>query len=306
MNLSYWGFNQYIIQRALAAKNLDEAQKGVDVRRVPEAADAGHHRVAGYRRGGARAGSRRARRGLSDDDGAAATGILGLVFAALVAAIVASRLRRSIRSRRSSRWTSTQAARRKDEKHWCGSAASPRSSILLAILTARPLLGSFDQAFQYIQEYTGFFTPGIVVIFVLGLFWKRARSRRAGRGDRIVRAVGRVEDAVAGLPFMDRMGVVFLLALLLAVRNAKRLDRLASDILDVTKRIESNSLKLEKTYFNLNDILSNSIRDIQNQVSSGDIGTKNLKIVYDPVNIRISGDKERINQVISNLLSNGF
>ena len=91
----------------------------------------------------------------------------------------------------------------------------------------------------------------------------------------------------------------------LIIRNAKRLDRLASDILDVT-RIESNSLKLEKTYFNLNDILSNSIRDIQNQVSSGDIGTKNLKIVYDPVNIRISGDKERINQVISNLLSNAL
>ena len=91
----------------------------------------------------------------------------------------------------------------------------------------------------------------------------------------------------------------------LIIRNAKRLDRLASDILDVTK-IESNSLKLEKTYFNLNDILSNSIRDIQNQVSSGDIGTKKLKIVYDPVNIRISGDKERINQVISNLLSNAL
>jgi signal transduction histidine kinase len=91
----------------------------------------------------------------------------------------------------------------------------------------------------------------------------------------------------------------------LIIRNAKRLDRLASDILDVTK-IESNSLKLEKTYFNLNDILSNSIRDIQNQVSSGDIGTKNLKIVYVPVNIRISGDKERINQVISNLLSNAL
>ncbi len=91
----------------------------------------------------------------------------------------------------------------------------------------------------------------------------------------------------------------------LIIRNAKRLDRLASDILDVTK-IESNSLKLEKTYFNLNDILSNSIRDIQNQVSSGDVGTKNLKIVYDPVNIRIAGDKERINQVISNLLSNAL
>ena len=91
----------------------------------------------------------------------------------------------------------------------------------------------------------------------------------------------------------------------LIIRNAKRLDRLASDILDVTK-IESNSLKLEKVYFNLNDVLSNSIRDIQNQVSSGDIGSKNIKIFYEPVDIKVSGDKERINQVVSNLLSNAL
>ena len=91
----------------------------------------------------------------------------------------------------------------------------------------------------------------------------------------------------------------------LIIRNAKRLDRLASDILDVTK-IESNSLKLEKVYFNLNDVLSNSIRDIQNRVSSGDIGTKNIKIFYEPVDLKVSGDKERINQVVSNLLSNAL
>ena len=91
----------------------------------------------------------------------------------------------------------------------------------------------------------------------------------------------------------------------LIIRNAKRLDRLASDILDVTK-IESNSLKLDKVYFNLNDVISNSIRDIQNQVSSGDIGTKNIKIMYEPIDIKVFGDKERINQVVSNLLSNAL
>ena len=37
---------------------------------------------------------------------------------------------------------------------------------------ARPLLGNSDQAFQFIQEFSGFFTPGITVILLLGLFWK--------------------------------------------------------------------------------------------------------------------------------------
>ena len=91
----------------------------------------------------------------------------------------------------------------------------------------------------------------------------------------------------------------------LIIRNAKRLDRLASDILDVTK-IESNSLKLEKAYFDINDVLSNSVRDIQNQVCSGDIGTTDIKIIYEPVLIKIFADKERINQVVSNLLSNAL
>jgi SSS family solute:Na+ symporter len=80
------------------------------------------------------------------------------------------------------------------------------------------LLGSFDQAFQYIQEYTGFFTPGIVVIFMLGLFWKRANEAGA-----IAAAVGSFALSIVlklawpELPFMDRVGLVFLLALALAV-----------------------------------------------------------------------------------------
>src|SRR3546814_9128617 len=52
-------------------------------------------------------------------------------------------------------------------------------AIILAILTARPLLGSLDQAFQYIQEFSGFVTPGITIIFLLGLFWPRATEAGA-------------------------------------------------------------------------------------------------------------------------------
>ena len=52
-------------------------------------------------------------------------------------------------------------------------------AIIIALIVVRPLLGNSDQAFQYIQEFTGFFTPGITVIFLLGLFWKRATEAGA-------------------------------------------------------------------------------------------------------------------------------
>ena len=92
------------------------------------------------------------------------------------------------------------------------------AAIVIALLVARPLLGKSDQAFQFIQESSGFFTPGITVIFLLGLFWKRASEAGA-----IVAAVGSVllsyllKVALPALPFMDRMGLVFLITLALAV-----------------------------------------------------------------------------------------
>jgi SSS family solute:Na+ symporter len=89
---------------------------------------------------------------------------------------------------------------------------------VLAILTARPLLGKFNQAFQFIREYMGFFTPGIVVIFLLGLFWKRATENGA-----LAAAVGSFVLSLAlklmwpSLPFMVRIEYVFFASLLLAV-----------------------------------------------------------------------------------------
>ena len=87
-------------------------------------------------------------------------------------------------------------------------------SLCIALVVAQPLLGKFDQAFQYIQEFTGFFTPGIVVIFVMGMFWKRATSMGA-----LSAAIGSaafsliLKFAWPALPFMDRVGLVFLLCL---------------------------------------------------------------------------------------------
>ncbi len=219
MNLSYWGFNQYIIQRALAAKDLAEAQKGVlfaaflkllmpvivvvpGLAAVLLAPDIGRPDAA-----------------YPAMMSLLPAGILGIVFAALIAAIVSSL---------ASMANSISTIFTLDLYRPRGQRDQPRLvrtgrivtvvAMALAVLAARPLLGSFDQAFQYIQEYTGFFTPGIVVIFVLGLFWKRANEAGA-----LAAAIGSFALSIVlklawpSLPFIDRVGLVFLLALALGV-----------------------------------------------------------------------------------------
>jgi signal transduction histidine kinase len=95
------------------------------------------------------------------------------------------------------------------------------------------------------------------------------------------------------------------------IRNAKRLQRLAEDILDVT-RIESQSLKLKKELFDLNQIASQSVEDHRNQITSSyrdsTDNDKHISLVFVPDNeeILIEADKSRISQVISNLLSNAI
>jgi SSS family solute:Na+ symporter len=230
-NLSYWGFNQYIIQRALAAKSLPEAQKGIvfaaflkllmpvivvlpGIAAVVLAPD------------------------LDRPDEAYPTmmrylppGVLGLVFAALMAAVVASTASKinSIATiftldlyakyRHIQTMAEDHVGKAKREKHLVlVGRLSAAVATLLAMATARPLLGASEQAFQFIQEFSGFFTPGITVIFLLGLFWKRASEAGA-----IGAAVGSVilsyaiKFSLPEIPFLDRMGIVFLLSLVIAV-----------------------------------------------------------------------------------------
>jgi signal transduction histidine kinase len=89
----------------------------------------------------------------------------------------------------------------------------------------------------------------------------------------------------------------------LIIRNAKRLERLASDILDVSK-IESQSLKLNKEQFNLHNVLSDTIQDIRNRLATDNGNDGNIKVLYKPKDIIIKADKGRITQVIANLLNN--
>jgi len=224
-NLSYWGFNQYIIQRALAAKSLNEAQKGVLFAAFLKLVMPLVIVLPGI-------AAVVLAPTLGKPDEAYPTmmrllpsGLLGLVFAALIAAIVASTASK-INSIATIFTLDLYAKRKNNVDRGAGQeqhlvlvgriAASV--AILIAILTARPLLGASDQAFQFIQEFTGFFTPGITVIFLLGLFWKRANEAGA-----LAAAAGSVllswgfKVAMPGVPFMDRMGIVFLLSLALAV-----------------------------------------------------------------------------------------
>ncbi len=225
-NLSYWGFNQYIIQRALAAKSLPEAQKGIvfaaflkllmplvivvpGIAAVVLAPD------------------------LAKPDEAYPTmmrllpsGLLGLVFAALIAAIIASTASKinsiatiftlDLYAKRTSETAALDKAQERKLVHVGRIAASV--AILIAIVAARPLLGGADQAFQFIQEFSGFFTPGITVIFLLGLFWKRATEAGAiGAAVASVLLSWLLRSVAPEIPFMDRMGLVFLLSLALAV-----------------------------------------------------------------------------------------
>jgi signal transduction histidine kinase len=84
-------------------------------------------------------------------------------------------------------------------------------------------------------------------------------------------------------------------------RNAKRLMRLSTDILDVT-RIEGKSLELKQQEFNLNDVILDAMNDIT--LRREFLDKKNIRLSYHPLDILIQADKERITQVVSNLLDN--
>ncbi|MEO0996541.1 MAG: sodium/sugar symporter [Pseudomonadota bacterium] len=219
MNLSYWGFNQYIIQRALGAKNIDEAQRGIVFAAflkllmpliivVPGIAA---YLLAQDPNSGITVA--RADAAYPSVMALAPTGIRGLIFAALIAAIVSSL--GSMMNSISTIFTLDvyrplhKGVESEQQLVTVGRIAS-LCAITVAVLVARPLLGSFPQAFQYIQEFTGFFTPGICAIFILGVFWKGATANGA-----LLAALSSFALSLAGklalpaVPFMDRVLYVF-------------------------------------------------------------------------------------------------
>jgi len=221
MHFSYWGFNQYIIQRALGARSIGEAQKGIIFAAALKIIMPFIIVVPGI---AAVALSPE----LSKPDHAypemmklAPTGVRGLIFAALVAAIVSSlgSMMNSISTIFTMDLYRPLVGQNRSERHLVAvGRVTSLSAIAIAVFAARPFLAGAEQVFQVIQEYTGFFTPGIVAIFLLGMFWKRATEIGA-----LSAVIGSFALSLAfkvylpEMPFMDRVGVVFAACLALGV-----------------------------------------------------------------------------------------
>lgn len=236
-NLYYWGFNQYIIQRTFAAKSVNEAQKGLVF--------AGYLKliipflvvipgIAAYvitqdQELMAKLGAGAANFLPSLDHADRAypwltqflpLGVKGLVFAALAAAIVSSL---------ASMLNSTATIFTMDiYKQYINKQASDlrlvnvgRLTAIIALIIAvfmAPMLGAIDQAFQFIQEYTGLVSPGILAVFMLGLFYKKTTTKAASIG-----VIASIPIALLlkflplELPFLDQMLYTFILTIAIIV-----------------------------------------------------------------------------------------
>jgi len=254
MNLSYWGFNQYIIQRALAAKDTREAQKGIVLAAFLKLLMPVLVVLPGIAAGILAPHLEKADQAYPYLMTLLPPGFLGLVFAALIAAIIASMGSKinSIATIFTMDLYKPMHATASEHHLVVVGRLTAIAALAVAMLAAKPLLGNLPQAFQYIQEYTGFVTPGIVVIFVLGMFWSRATTAGA-----FVGAVGSVVLSIAykflapEIPFMNRVGYVFLICLAAAIAVSLMFPRkVQTSTIDVTDVDYSTS-----TSFNIASVI---------------------------------------------------
>lgn len=217
MHFSYWGFNQYIIQRALGAKDIREAQKGIIFAAFLKVIMPFIIVVPGIAAVALAPDLAKPDQAYPEMMKLVPAGAKGVIFAALIAAIVSSlgSMMNSISTIFTMDLYKPILGAGKTERQLVGvGRITSFVSLLIALFAARPLLAGADQVFQVIQEYTGFFTPGIVAIFVLGMLWPRATELGA-----IAAVIGSFAMSLAfkaylpEMPFMDRVGVVFLACL---------------------------------------------------------------------------------------------
>lgn len=239
-NLYYWGFNQYIIQRALAAKSLKESQRGIAfaaflkliipfivvipgiIAFVMFSQPDGTALVEGANEAFLKAD------GSMNYDKAypwlissfIPAGLKGLVVAALAAAIVSS-LASMVNS------TSTiftmdiykpyLAKKNGKNNDVTIGRVSGAIALLMAVIIA-PALGNIEQAFHFIQEYTGVVSPGILAVFMLGLFYKKATNKGAIAGILASIPVAlALKSSYLEIPWMDQMLYTFLITMVVIV-----------------------------------------------------------------------------------------
>jgi SSS family solute:Na+ symporter len=283
VNLNYWGCNQYITQRALGA-NLKTARAGILFAAFLKllmpviVVLPGIAAYLLYQKGMFHE-EMMSSKGIMDPNKAypsllnlLPTGLKGLSFAALTAAIVASLAGKanSIATiftldiyKKAINPNATDANLVKLGK-WSVVVAMALG-VILSLMIGETLMGEGKQGFQYIQEYTGFVSPGIFAMFILGFFWKKATSNAA-----LFATIGgfafsvffkflpRIMDlsfmapygfskdngeGVFEIPFIDRMGFVFVLCVLGMYIISK---------IDGVRGVKTNGLEIDASMFKTN------------------------------------------------------
>lgn len=279
-NLYYWGFNQYIIQRTLAAKSLKESQKGILFAAglkliiplivvIPG--------IAAY----VIVNDPEILAGLGENgmlniptEGKAdkaypwlmqflPVGFKGVAFAALAAAIVSSLA--SMLNSTSTIFTmdiyKQLIDQNADDKKTVKIGRISAAVALIIGATMAPLLGGIDQAFQFIQEYTGIVSPGILAVFILGLFWKKTTNNAAIWGAlssipiAMFLKIGSkgwvygtsLESFFPDLPWMDQMGLTALLTMAVIIVVSLRQNKGGED---------SKAIILSKGIFNTSSLFN--------------------------------------------------
>jgi SSS family solute:Na+ symporter len=220
MNVSYWGFNQYIIQRGLAAKSVNEAQKGIVLAAFLKLLMPAIIVVPGIAALVLVPGLEKTDQAYPSLMAMLPVGIKGLVFAALVAAIVASTASKINSIATIFTMDLYRAAKPDTAQKTLVNVGRVVAvlSVIIAVVITKPFLQNFGQGFQYIQNFTGFVTPGICVIFLLGLFWARTTATAA-----MVSMLGTVVLSwvfykyLPDYPFMNRVGWCFVAGIVIAV-----------------------------------------------------------------------------------------
>ncbi len=219
--LYYFGCNQYIIQRALAGKSLHHAQLGLVFAGLLKLILPLIVVIPGIVAFALDAP-------IDKPDEAypwlmhnfIPTGVKGIAFAALTAAIVSSLA--SMINSISTIFTMDIYRNLKqghtDERKLVGVGRVFGALSLVAAVAITPMLSNIEQAFQFIQEFTGFVSPGALAIFVMGFYWKRSEEHGA-----IASAIGTFVFSLImkvwfpEISFINRMGYTFLLCVVLII-----------------------------------------------------------------------------------------